>query len=105
VLPPQVLAVRRRADLVPLRTARAQIDGARMLDADGVLRKLGVRLVPNPTAEADVEERGGIRHTSARCDSNDDSMAILIVVSEHGPATLPGQRRVIVTSRRSRFPG
>jgi hypothetical protein len=43
----------------------------------------------NPTAEADVEELGGIRHTSAHRDSNDDSTATLIVVSEHGPATLP----------------
>ena len=60
-----------------------------MLDADGAVRELGVRLVPNPTAGADVEELGGMRHTSARAgDTNDDSTATLLVVSEDGPVTL-----------------
>ena len=44
---PPPLQIRRPAHLAPLRHALAQIDGAAVFDADGVLRQLGVRLVPS----------------------------------------------------------
>lgn len=86
--PPPPLQIRRPAHLAPLRHALAQIDGAAIFDADGVLRRLGVRLVPSATAEDTVEAFGGTRHTSARRYSFDDPLATLIVVSEDGPVSV-----------------
>ena len=51
---PPPLDIRRPFDLAPLRHALSQIDGAAVLDADGILRELGVRLVPSPAAESSV---------------------------------------------------
>ena len=58
--PPPPLDVRRPSNLAPLRHALAQIDGAAVIDADGILRELGVRLVPSPEAES--SRRGLPRH-------------------------------------------
>jgi len=86
--PPPPLQIRRPAHLAPLRHALAQIDGAAIFDADGVLRRLGVRLVPSAAAEDTVEAFGGTRHTSARRYSFDDPLATMIVVSEDGPVSV-----------------
>ena len=55
---PPPLQVRRAVHLAPLRHALAQVDGAAIFDAEGVLRRLGVRLVPSKAAEATVEALG-----------------------------------------------
>jgi hypothetical protein len=85
---PPPLQVRRAVHLAPLRHALAQVDGAAIFDAQGVLRRLGVRLVPSKAAEATVEALGGTRHTSARRYSYDDPRATVIVVSEDGPVSV-----------------
>jgi DisA bacterial checkpoint controller nucleotide-binding len=85
---PPPLQVRRAVHLAPLRHALAQVDGAAIFDAQGVLRRLGVRLVPSKAAEASVEALGGTRHTSARRYSYDDPRATVIVVSEDGPVSV-----------------
>lgn len=76
------------ADLAPLRHVLGQVDGAAVLDATGTLRQLGVRLVPSAEAESDVAGFRGMRHTSGRRYSFDDSTATVIVVSEDGPVTV-----------------
>ena len=85
---PPPLQVRRPTGLAPLRHALGQIDGAAVFDGDGVLRELGVRLVPSAEAEAEVDGYLGMRHTSARRYSFDDPTAVVIVVSEEGPVTV-----------------
>jgi hypothetical protein len=85
---PLPLQIRRAAHLAPLRHALAQIDGAAIFDAQGVLRRLGVRLVPSNAAEETVEAFGGTRHTSGRRYSRDDPSATVIAVSEDGPVTV-----------------
>jgi hypothetical protein len=85
---PPPLQVLRPTALAPLRHALGQIDGAAVFDADGVLRELGVRLVPSPEAESGVDGLRGMRHTAARRYSYDDPTATVIVVSEDGPVTV-----------------
>jgi DisA bacterial checkpoint controller nucleotide-binding len=85
---PPPLDVRDPSDLAPLRHALAQVDGAAIVDRHGVLRELGVRLVPSPVAESSVDGLGGMRHTSGRRYSFDDPGATVIVVSEDGPVTV-----------------
>jgi DNA integrity scanning protein DisA with diadenylate cyclase activity len=92
---PPALQIDRPADLAPLRHVLAQIDGAAVFDELGTLRHLGVRLVPSPEAEADVEGYRGMRHTSARRYSFDDPDATVIVVSEDGPVTVVRHGRVL----------
>ena len=85
---PPPLDITRPSDLAPLRHVLGQVDGAAVFDATGVLRQLGVRLVPSAEAEADVDALRGTRHTSARRYSFDDASATLVVVSEDGPVTV-----------------
>lgn len=85
---PPPLRIRRPTHLAPLRHALAQVDGAAIFDADGVLRQLGVRLVPSKAAEQTVEALGGTRHTSGRRYSHDDPLATVIAVSEDGPVSV-----------------
>jgi len=85
---PPPLRIRRPAHLAPLRHALAQVDGATFFDADGVLRRLGVRLVPSSAAEESVEAYKGTRHTSGRRYSRDDPRATVIAVSEDGPVSV-----------------
>ncbi len=85
---PPALRIRRPFHLAPLRHALAQVDGAAVFDAGGVLRRLGVRLVPSAAAEETVEALGGTRHTSARRYSRDDPLATVVVVSEDGPVSV-----------------
>ncbi|MDY7103611.1 MAG: diadenylate cyclase [Actinomycetota bacterium] len=85
---PPPLRITRAMDLSPLRHALAQVDGAAVFDADGVLRRLGVRLVPSVAAEDTVDALGGTRHTSGRRYSWDDPMATVVVVSEDGPVSV-----------------
>jgi hypothetical protein len=85
---PPTLQVRRASHLAPLRHALAQVVGAAIFDADGVLRRLGVRLVPSRAAEETVEALGGTRHTSGRRHSHDDPLATVIAVSEDGPVSV-----------------
>jgi hypothetical protein len=85
---PPPLRIRVPAHLAPLRHALAQVDGAAVFDATGVLRQLGVRLVPSGAAEETVDALGGTRHTSARRYSYDDPRATVIAVSDDGPVTV-----------------
>jgi DNA integrity scanning protein DisA with diadenylate cyclase activity len=85
---PPALHIGLASHLAPLRHALAQVDGAAVFDGEGVLRQLGVRLVPSKEAEDQVDAFGGTRHTSARRYSHDDPMATVIVVSEDGPVTV-----------------
>jgi hypothetical protein len=85
---PPPLRVRRASHLAPLRHALAQVDGAAVFDLDGVLRQLGVRLVPSNAAEVAVDALGGTRHTSGRRYSYDDPRATVIAVSEDGPVSV-----------------
>jgi hypothetical protein len=85
---PPALRVNKPAHLAPLRHALAETDGAAVFDAEGVLRHLGVRLVPSSDAETEVAALGGTRHTSAVRYSHDDPIATVIVVSEDGPVSV-----------------
>ena len=85
---PPSLHVREASHLAPLRHALAQIDGATIFDERGVLRQLGVRLVPSKASERVVDALGGTRHTSGRRYSYDDPRATVIAVSEDGPVTV-----------------
>ena len=96
--PPPPLDVRRPSDLAPLRHALSQLDGAAFVDHGGILRKLGVRLVPSPQAETSVAGFGGMRHTSGRRYSFDDPAATVIVVSEDGPVTVLRNGELIARS-------
>ncbi|CAN5810717.1 hypothetical protein BH10ACT1_BH10ACT1_27610 [soil metagenome] len=85
---PPPFSIAKAADLAPLRHVLAQIDGATLFDEGGTLRRIGVRLVPTPEAEAEVAGYRGTRHTAGRRYSFDDPMATVIVVSEDGPVTV-----------------
>jgi hypothetical protein len=85
--PPQ-LQIHTAFHLAPLRHALAQVDGAAVFDHEGVLRQLGVRIVPSTLAEHRVEPLGGTRHTSGRRYSYDDPTATVIAVSEDGPVSV-----------------
>jgi hypothetical protein len=86
--PPPPLRIDRPMHLAPLRHALAQVDGAAVFDAGGVLRQLGVRLVPSTDAEEQVDALRGTRHTSGRRYSFDDPFATVIAVSEDGPVSV-----------------
>jgi hypothetical protein len=85
---PPPLRIRAASNLAPLRHALAQVDGAAVFDAEGVLRQLGVRLVPSAIAEDSVEALGGTRHTSGRRYSFDDPTATVVAVSADGPVSV-----------------
>ncbi|MDZ7673772.1 MAG: diadenylate cyclase [Acidimicrobiales bacterium] len=85
---PPPLSIHHPHDLAPLRHALTQTDGASVFDRDGVLRRMGVRLVPSIEAEAQVQAIGGTRHTSARRYSFDEPDALVVVISEDGPVTV-----------------
>ena len=85
---PPRLRIGQAYHLAPLRHALGQIDGAAVFDADGVLRQLGVRLVPSNVAEETIEAFRGTRHTSGRRYSFDDPLATVIAVSEDGPVSV-----------------
>jgi hypothetical protein len=85
---PPPLHIRKPPHLAPLRHALTQVDGATVFDAEGVLRRLGVRLIPSAAAEESVEPFGGTRHTSGRRYSRDDPFATVIAVSDDGPVTV-----------------
>ena len=95
---PPPLRIRTATHLAPLRHALAQVDGAAVFDADGVLRRLGVRLVPSNRAEETVEPLRGTRHTSARRYSHDDPLATVIAVSDDGPVSVFRNGAVLVNS-------
>jgi DNA integrity scanning protein DisA with diadenylate cyclase activity len=75
-----------------------QVDGATVFDADGILRQIGVRIVPSPDAESSVAGYRGMRHTSGRRYSSDDPQATVIVVSEDGPVTVLRNGDLVGTS-------
>ncbi len=93
--PPPALDIRTAFHLAPLRHALSQIDGAAVFDRDGVLRQLGVRVVPTTEAEGNVEALGGMRHTSGRRYSYDDPSAFVIAVSDEGPVTVLSSGRIL----------
>jgi hypothetical protein len=95
---PPPLRIRTPTHLAPLRHALGQVDGAAVFDADGVLRQLGVRLVPSNQAEEVVEPLRGTRHTSARRYSHDDPLATVIAVSEDGPVSVFRNGEVLANS-------
>ncbi len=92
---PPPLRITRATHLAPLRHALAQVDGAAVFDAEGVLRRLGVRLVPSNAAEEQVAPLGGTRHTSARRYSHDDPLATVVAVSEDGPVSILRNGRIV----------
>jgi hypothetical protein len=96
--PPPPLQIRRPTALAPLRHALTQVDGAAVFDEAGVLRQLGVRLVPSPEAEFTVDGYRGMRHTAGRRYSFDDPFATVIVVSEDGPVTVLRNGELLGTS-------
>ncbi len=85
---PPPLRIDEPIHLAPLRHALAQVDGAAIFDSAGVLRELGVRLVPSSDAENGVDGFKGTRHTSGRRYSYDDPDALVIAVSEDGPVSV-----------------
>jgi hypothetical protein len=85
---PPPLQIRSPSHLAPLRHALGQVDGAALFDRDGVLRRLGVRLVPSRRAESEVPALSGTRHTSALRHSYDNPAATVIAVSEDGPVSV-----------------
>jgi hypothetical protein len=85
---PPPLRIDRPMHLGPLRHALAQIDGAAVFDAAGVLRGLGVRLIPSNDAEQAVDAYKGTRHTSGVRYSYDDPTSTVITVSEDGPVSV-----------------
>lgn len=85
---PPRLRILHPTELAPLRHVLGQVDGAALFDEAGVLRQIGVRLVPTPEAERAVGAYRGTRHTSARRYSFDDPAATVFVVSEDGPVTV-----------------
>lgn len=85
---PPPLRIDHPTHLAPLRHALAQVDGAAVIDADGVLRQLGVRLVPSTDAERSVGGYRGTRHTSGLRYSFDDPDSTVIAVSEDGPVSV-----------------
>jgi hypothetical protein len=93
--PPLPLRICTPSHLAPLRQALSQIDGAAVFDAEGVLRQLGVRLVPSPTAQRVVNTMGGTRHTSGLRYSHDDPSATVIAVSEDGPVSVLREGQVV----------
>lgn len=95
---PPSLQVRQASNLAPLRHALSQIDGAAIFDGEGVLRQLGVRLVPSKASERAVKTLGGTRHTSGRRYSYDDRLATVIAVSEDGPVSVFRSGSVLGTS-------
>ena len=95
---PPPLRIRTPTHLAPLRHALAQVDGAAVFDAYGVLRRLGVRLVPSNRAEETVEPLRGTRHTSARRYSHDDPRATVIAVSDDGPVSVFRNGEVLASS-------
>ena len=96
---PPPLQIRQPPHLAPLRHALAQVDGAALFDGQGVLRQLGVRLVPSTASERMVDPLGGTRHTSGLRYSFDDPTATVIAVSEDGPVSVFRSGAVIGTSR------
>jgi hypothetical protein len=92
------------AHLAPLRHALAQVDGAAVFDVGGVLRQLGVRLVPSAAAEEEVDALGGTRHTSGRRYSFDDPSATVVAVSEDGPVSVLRGGEVLTRSPDGRAP-
>lgn len=101
---PPALQVRQPPHLAPLRHALAQIDGAAIFDREGVLRQLGVRLMPSKASERVVQPLGGTRHTSGRRYSFDDARATVIAVSEDGPVSVFRGGAVLGTSHDGRRP-
>ena len=85
---PPPLRIDRPMHLAPLRHALAQVDGAAVFDHAGVLRQLGVRLIPTTDAEQSVDGYKGTRHTSGRRYSYDDPASTVIAVSEDGPVSV-----------------
>jgi hypothetical protein len=85
---PPPLRIRTASHLAPLRHALAQVDGAAVFDAVGVLLRLGVLLVPSASAKTTIEAMGGTRHTAGLRYSHDDPTATVIAVSEDGPVSV-----------------
>src|SRR5580704_8875027 len=85
---PPPLRIGQASHLAPIRHALAQVDGAAIFDAEGVLHLLGVRLVPSISSEEMVEALGGTRHTSGRRYSYDDPFSTVIAVSDDGPVSV-----------------
>ena len=85
---PPALRIDRPVHLAPLRHSLAQIDGAAVFDGAGVLRQLGVRLIPSDGSERSVDGYRGTRHTSGLRYSYDDPTATIIAVSEDGPVSV-----------------
>ncbi len=96
---PPLLRIDQPRHLAPLRHALTQVDGAAVFDQAGVLRQLGVGLVPSRAAEREVDAFRGTRHTSGRRYSFDDPDSIVVAVSEDGPVSVFHQGAILGQSR------
>src|SRR2546423_409829 len=97
---PPPLCITAPFHLAPLRHALTQVDGAAVFGPDGVVRRLGVRLVPSAAAEESVDALKGTRHTSGRRYSYDDPRATVIAVSDDGPVSVLRNGEVLGRSAR-----
>ncbi len=86
--PPPPLCVRKATHLAPLRHALSQVDGAAIFDEDGILRSIGVELLPNTEGDRLLPPWRGTRHTAGLRYSDEDPASVVIVVSEDGPVTV-----------------
>ena len=77
-----------RAHFAPLLNALAQSDRAALVDADGVVRTIGVALRPSAEAVRAVNPYRGTRHTSAQRFSLAEPTTVSFVVSSDGPLSV-----------------
>jgi hypothetical protein len=85
---PPPLHVRKATHLAPLRHALAHVDGAAIFDGEGILRRLGVGLLPSVEGHRLLRPWHGTRHTAGLRYSDEDPGSVVIVVSEDGPVTV-----------------
>ena len=106
---PPPLRIQRAPHLAPLRHALAQIDGAAIFDADGVLRQLGVRLVPSMPPKRLSRRSAAPATRRAVATAIDDPFATVIAVSEDGPVSVLRNGEVLgrctATDARTRWAG
>jgi DNA integrity scanning protein DisA with diadenylate cyclase activity len=82
------LTITDRRHYPPLLSTLMQRDLATLIDPRGDLHALGVGLRASDTAQATVNNEGGMRHRSAQRWSHDHPRATVTVVSADGPVTV-----------------
>jgi len=82
------LSVTRRAHFPAVRSVLSQVDLATVIEADGAIGPIGVRLNHSARAGALVPAMGGARHSSAQRFTFDVPGVLAVVVSESGRVTV-----------------